>query len=58
MKRFGLSDEQTDAILELKLYRLAKLEILLVQKELGEKRTEAKRSSCCSRARPRSAGAS
>ena len=28
MKRFGLDDEQVDAILELKLYRLAKLEIL------------------------------
>ncbi|MFT3865214.1 MAG: DNA gyrase subunit A [Solirubrobacterales bacterium] len=29
MKRFGLDAEQVDAILELKLYRLAKLEILL-----------------------------
>jgi DNA gyrase subunit A len=43
MKRFGLSDEQADAILELRLYRLAKLEILLVQKELAERRAEAKR---------------
>jgi len=43
MKRFALSEEQTDAILELRLYRLAKLEILLVRKELGEKKTEAKR---------------
>ncbi|HVY46935.1 MAG TPA: DNA topoisomerase IV subunit A, partial [Minicystis sp.] len=43
MKRFGLSEEQTDAILELRLYRLAKLEILVVQKELAEKRAEAKR---------------
>jgi DNA gyrase subunit A len=43
MKRFGLDPEQVDAILELKLYRLAKLEILLIQKELGEKRTEAAR---------------
>jgi DNA gyrase subunit A len=41
--RFKLSDEQTDAILELRLYRLAKLEILLVQKELGERRAEAKK---------------
>ena len=41
--RFRLSDEQTDAILELRLYRLARLEILLVQKELAERRTEAKR---------------
>ena len=38
MKRFGLSDEQTDAILELRLYRLARLEILVVQKELADKR--------------------
>ena len=29
---------QVDAILELRLYRLAKLEILMIQKELGEKR--------------------
>jgi DNA gyrase subunit A len=43
MSRFKLSAEQTEAILELRLYRLAKLEILLVQKELGEKRAEAKR---------------
>jgi DNA gyrase subunit A len=41
--RFKLSEEQTDAILELRLYKLAKLEILLVQKELGEKRGEAKK---------------
>jgi DNA gyrase subunit A len=44
MKRFGLDEEQVDAILELKLYRLAKLEILLIQKELGEKRAEADRT--------------
>ncbi len=43
MKRFSLDAEQVDAILELKLYRLAKLEILIIQKELGEKRTEADR---------------
>ena len=42
MKRFALDEEQVDAILELKLYRLAKLEILIIQKELGEKRAEAK----------------
>ncbi|HZF56254.1 MAG TPA: DNA topoisomerase IV subunit A [Polyangiaceae bacterium] len=41
--RFKLSEEQTDAILELRLYRLARLEILVVRKELGEKRAEAKR---------------
>ena len=41
--RFELSPEQTEAILELRLYRLAKLEILLVRKELAEKRGEAKK---------------
>jgi DNA gyrase subunit A len=43
MARFKLSEEQVDAILELKLYRLAKLEILIIQKELEEKRKEATR---------------
>jgi DNA gyrase subunit A len=43
MKRFSLGDEQADAILELKLYRLARLEILVVQKELADRRTEASR---------------
>lgn len=38
MKRFALDAGQTDAILELKLYRLARLEILVIQTELGEKR--------------------
>ena len=33
----GLDDEQTDAILELKLYRLARLEINLILDELKEK---------------------
>ncbi|MDG1049263.1 MAG: DNA topoisomerase 4 subunit A [Planctomycetota bacterium] len=36
-----LDEEQTDAILELKLYRLAKLEINLVLDELEAKRTRA-----------------
>ncbi len=39
--RFGLSGEQADAVLELKLYRLSKLEILAIQKELREKRAQA-----------------
>jgi DNA gyrase subunit A len=43
MARFSLSEEQTTAILELRLYRLAKLEILLIKKELDQKRTEAKK---------------
>ncbi|MBK6684498.1 MAG: DNA topoisomerase IV subunit A [Deltaproteobacteria bacterium] len=42
MKRFGIDEEQTDAILELKLYRLAKLEILIIQKEAEEKRNAAR----------------
>jgi len=42
MKRFPLDAEQTDAILELKLYRLAKLEINLILKELREKRARAR----------------
>jgi DNA gyrase subunit A len=42
MKRFGLDAEQTDAILELKIYRLARLEILVIQQELEEKRKRAK----------------
>jgi DNA gyrase subunit A len=42
MARFKLDAEQTDAILELKIYRLARLEILVIQNELGEKRKRAK----------------
>ncbi len=43
MKRFKLDDIQTDAILELKLYKLAKLEINVIREELEEKAAEAKR---------------
>ncbi len=43
MARFTLDDLQTEAILELKLYKLAKLEILAIREELEEKRTEAAR---------------
>jgi DNA gyrase subunit A len=46
MKRFGLDDEQADAILELKLYRLARLEILVIQNELAEKRKRARLRGC------------
>jgi DNA gyrase subunit A len=42
MKRFALDAEQADAILELKLYRLARLEILVIQNELAEKRKRAR----------------
>ena len=42
IKRFALDAEQTDAILELKIYRLARLEILIIRKELEEKRRRAR----------------
>src|SRR5215204_3413350 len=42
MKRFELDAEQSDAILELKLYRLARLEILVIQNELAEKRKRSR----------------
>ena len=47
MKRFpaeknGLDAEQTDAILELKLYRLARLEINLIRDELKDKQKRAR----------------
>ena len=35
MKRFGLDEEQADAVLETKLYKLARLEIESIRKELG-----------------------
>jgi len=38
MARFGLDAEQVDAILELKIYRLARLEILVIRQELADKR--------------------
>ncbi|HXU06665.1 MAG TPA: DNA gyrase subunit A, partial [Polyangia bacterium] len=40
--RFKLSELQTDAILELKLYKLARLEIQAILDELKEKRARAK----------------
>ncbi len=43
IKRFKLDEIQTDAILELKLYRLAKLEINVIREELKEKTAEAKK---------------
>ncbi|HEY5284248.1 MAG TPA: DNA topoisomerase IV subunit A [Polyangia bacterium] len=42
IKRFGLDDVQTDAILELKLYKLARLEMQIILDELASKRTRAK----------------
>ena len=42
MQRFDLDAEQTDAVLELKIYRLARLEILIIRNELDEKRKRAR----------------
>jgi DNA gyrase subunit A len=42
IKKYGLDAEQADAILELKLYRLARLEILIIRKEAEEKRKRAR----------------
>src|SRR3954465_260925 len=45
IKRFDLDAEQTDAILELKIYRLARLEILIIHKELGGRRRRVRQIS-------------
>ncbi len=42
MHRFGIDDVQAEAILEIKLYRLAQLEINLIRGELAEKEKAAK----------------
>jgi len=42
MARFKLDDEQADAVLELKLYKLARLEIDAIREELAAKRARAK----------------
>ena len=41
MAKFKLDDEQTDAILELRLYRLARLEILVITNELKDRKKRA-----------------
>jgi DNA gyrase subunit A len=43
MKRFEIDKEQVDAILELRLYRLARLEINVIREELAAKEKEARR---------------
>ncbi|MEP7304746.1 MAG: DNA topoisomerase IV subunit A [Acidobacteriota bacterium] len=43
--RFALDADQTDAILELKIYRLARLEILIIRQELEQKRKRARQIS-------------
>ena len=45
MKRFTLDAGQTDAILELKVYRLARLEIHVIREELAAKQSRAKEIS-------------
>jgi DNA gyrase subunit A len=40
--RFKLDADQTDAILELKIYRLARLEILVIRQELEDRRKRAR----------------
>jgi DNA gyrase subunit A len=45
MAKYELDEEQTDAILELRLYRLARLEILVIENELKEKRKRSKEIS-------------
>jgi DNA gyrase subunit A len=42
VKRFALDEDQADAILELKIYRLARLEILVITNELADKRKRAR----------------
>jgi DNA gyrase subunit A len=42
MKRFSLDAAQTDAVLELKIYRLARLELLVIADELADKRKRAR----------------
>ncbi len=53
IKRFSLSEEQTEAILDLRLYRLARLEIQIVRKELGERRAEARKLDTLLKSEPR-----
>lgn len=43
VQRFLLDEDQAEAILELKLYRLARLEILVIQQELDKKKAERAR---------------
>jgi DNA gyrase subunit A len=51
--RFGLSAEQADAVLELKLYRLSKLEIEAIEAELADKRAQAKKLRALLKSEPK-----
>ncbi len=52
MQRFELDADQTEAILELKIYRLARLEILIIRNELDEKRKRARQITALLRDEP------
>jgi len=52
-KRFDLDDEQVDAILELKLFKLARLEIDAIRQELIAKTKEARRIEAILKSEPR-----
>src|SRR5262249_5967710 len=52
-KRFDLDDEQVDAVLELKLYKLARLEIDAIRQELIAKQKEARRIEGILKSEPR-----
>ncbi|MFE8596771.1 DNA gyrase/topoisomerase IV subunit A [Archangium violaceum] len=51
--RFKLDEIQVEAILEMKLYKLARLEILVVQNELKEKRKQIKELEALLKSNPR-----
>jgi DNA gyrase subunit A len=53
MKAFGLDEIQADAILEMKLFKLAKLEIQKIREELAEKRAEAARIEAILKSKPK-----
>ncbi|MDY7225488.1 DNA gyrase/topoisomerase IV subunit A [Hyalangium rubrum] len=53
MARFKLDELQVDAILEMKLYKLARLEILVIQDELKQKRAEVKRIEGILKSKPK-----
>lgn len=53
MKRFGLDDVQADAVLETKLYRLAKLEIQKILEELADKQRRARQIRALLKSEPK-----
>lgn len=53
MREFPLDEVQTDAILELQLYRISRLEIDQIREELAEKRAEADRITRLLKSRPK-----